>query len=230
MDKPKLLDPHHPLMERFKSLAPASAKHCSNVAQMCEAVANELTKLDKDLLYTAAMFHDVGKLMCPHYYSENQGTENPHDELPPRISYELISAHVGQSAALMSQHKFPNEIIDIVLQHHGNSIIKAFAIKAKTENDENYRYKWDAPTSTEAAVLMIADVCEAKAKALAQQNKLEDPVALVDGVISELDADDQIDILRRGDEKIIRKILIQEIQTIHHKRVSYPDDEMDNDQ
>lgn len=223
MDK-TFLDPDHPLMERFKVLAPASVKHCQNVASMCDAVANELPDIDKEKLHLAATYHDVGKLLCPRFFSENQDDEkNPHDDLSPKISYELITRHVGDSAALLAQHRFPYEVIDIVLEHHGNSVVKAFANKAKGEDDENYRYKWNPPSTIEAAILMVCDVCEAKAKSLSQSGKLGDPGELVDGVITDLNDDDQVDILNFGVSKVLSKVLTRELQSLYHKRVDYPD-------
>jgi cyclic-di-AMP phosphodiesterase PgpH len=217
-----------PLMERFRDRAPASAKHCANVAQMAAAIANELDSLDKALLDIAALYHDIGKLVNPKYYSENQDGDNPHDKLPPHISFLLISGHVAASGALLAQHGFPHEVIQVVLEHHGNTV-QGMAFKDVDGDPENYRYPWSPPGTMESAILMICDVCEAKAKSHAQQGILSDPDKLVAEVVQGLNEDDQLDIMTFGVGKVVKKVLAKELQTLYHKRVAYPADEGSED-
>jgi len=217
----------HALLERFKAIAPASLKHCQNVASMCEAVAIELPDLDRELLKVAALYHDVGKLMHPQYFSENQnGGGNPHDELDPHISYLIITRHVSDSAALLAQYHFPQEVIDIVMQHHGNSVVQSFFDKADTTEETNFRYKWDPPQTTEAAILMVADRIEATAKSRYASGKLdkEGRGEFVHRVIEELIEDDQLDRIAVGVLKVLRRVIPRELDSLYHKRVDFEEE------
>jgi cyclic-di-AMP phosphodiesterase PgpH len=219
----------HELHEQFKMLAPASLKHCQNVAELCKSVASELPEdeIDIDLLFIAALYHDVGKMLQPQYYIENQGSgDNPHDKLDPYVSYQLITRHVSDSAALLAMHGFPLDVIQVVLQHHGNSVTKPFRAKAKNADKEHFRYKWPVPQSNEAAILMVVDVIEAAARAMYNSDKVDRSQIKkkLMGLIEELIEDDQIGYLRVKHLKRIKEVITRELETIYHDRMDYPDD------
>jgi hypothetical protein len=223
----ELLDPSNSLLERFKETAPGSSKHCINVEAMCDAICSELPELDKNLLRLAARFHDVGKMFNPEYFIENQkGEENPHDKLDPFISYQLITRHVSDGAAILVQHNFPLPVIDVVLQHHGNSVMYFFFHKSKSSAEENFRYKFKPPQTIEAAVLMIVDIVESTARSLYSNGKLNDSKTrkkVVEDTVDRLQIDGQIDNIKVGVLRIVKKILPRELDSFYHDRIDYPE-------
>jgi len=158
----------------------------------------------------------------------NQEDENPHDKLDPQMSYQVISRHVGDSVLILFNHDFPTNLIKIISQHHGNSIVRYFFDKSKSNIEDNYRYKGKQPESDEAAILMIVDSVEATARSLSSNGKMDEPnnrKNLVDNTINRLTDDDQLDNIKMGVLKVIRKVLYKELDSMYHKRVSYPDDD-----
>ena len=127
----KLFDQTFPLLDKFRDLAPGTFKHSQNVVNMCETVAVELG-LNVDLIKCAALYHDCGKMNNPLYFAENQGDKNIHDELDPQMSYQIITRHVGDSIIhLLQIPDLPREVIDIISQHHGDTVLQAFHNKDK---------------------------------------------------------------------------------------------------
>jgi len=224
----KFLDGDFPLMEKFRELAPGSYRHSQNVANICESIAVEL-KLQPDFMRLCALYHDVGKMINPLYFSENQDEENPHDKLEPKISYQIISRHVSDTVTILLNYDFPVEALKVISQHHGDTIIRYFFDKSGSKNETNYRYRCSLkPQTDEAAILMIVDSVEATARSLASNGKLEsseDRRKLIDSTINRLVDDSQLDNMKIGTLKVIRQILYKEIDSIYHKRVIYPDEE-----
>lgn len=224
----KFLDPTYPLLEKFREVAPGSYKHCQNVANLCESIALEL-ELDVDLLKIAAMYHDIGKIVAARYFSENQDDSNPHDGLDPIVSYQIISRHVGDSVLiLLGAEDMPRDVLTIVSQHHGNTVLRPFFKKAKSAVEDHFRYKCKTPETTEAAILMIVDSVEATARSLFNIGKLKtekDRKDLISSTIERFVDDDQLDHLQIGILKIIKRILAKELKSIYHKRVIYEEEE-----
>jgi cyclic-di-AMP phosphodiesterase PgpH len=230
------LAPDHPLLERFRLQAGASCRHCENVANICDAVAAELgEEVDRDLLKVAARFHDVGKIMAASYFGENQnGQGNPHNDLTPYASALVIMKHIPDSVTLLHRERFPAEVIDAVLEHHGTTLVKHFYIVAKEASEDGkvsedlFRYPWSPPTTAEAAVLLISDVVEAKARSLYDDHKLDDVVGgrrgLVQGVIADLDAQNQFDRIRHGLLRVIQRVVTRELETLFHSRPAYAEE------
>jgi putative nucleotidyltransferase with HDIG domain len=231
-DYKKLLDNDHPLLTKFKDVAPGSNKHCQNTSVLCESVAMELG-LDVDLMKLVGRFHDIGKINNPLHFSENQSSkENIHDELEPNISYQLITRHVSDGVMILFQNDFPTEAIKIISEHHGDSILKQFHQKDPKAPEDNYRYKSRKPTTTEAVVLMIVDSVEATSRAMfIKKSENEDNGDFINRVIDEtverLDDDDQLDKVLHGDIKKIKRILAKELDSIYHKRVSYSEEDLE---
>ena len=131
-DLKALVDAKHPFMEKMRDKAPGTYKHCQNVANLCEAVAIELD-IDTNIMRVLGQYHDAGKITFPECFYENQnGSGNLHDELEPMVSFHLLSKHISDSALILSQmHDFPSELIEPIVQHHGNTVIKSLANAAK---------------------------------------------------------------------------------------------------
>lgn len=222
------LEADYPLLEMFREVAPGSFKHSQNVANIVETIAIEL-KLNVDLMKTSALYHDVGKMINPKFFSENQENENPHDKLEPWVSYQIISRHVSDTIAILLNYDFPRKVMKIISQHHGDTVLRYFYDKSKAGSDEMYRYKCTRkPECDEAAILMIVDSVEATARSLSSNGKLEDAKsrrALVDATVNRLVDDSQLDNMKIGTIKTIRKVLYKELEAIYHKRVSYEGDE-----
>lgn len=220
----KFFDVSFPLLDKFRELAPGSFKHCQNVANICESIAVELG-LNGDVLKISGLYHDVGKLNNPLYFSENQSEDkNIHDDLEPFVSYNMITRHVGDSVIhLLQIENFPLEVIEIISQHHGTTIMQAFHNKAKNDPEDKYRYKCMKPATTEAAILMIVDSVEATSRSMFNNNNnSEDFIKkAINGTIERLVDDGQLDNMKIGTLKVVKRVLFKELESIYHKRVSY---------
>lgn len=219
------------LMSNFKEKAPGTHRHCLNVAQMGESVAKEMD-LDVDNFVIAATLHDIGKCFAPLNFIENQAGVNIHDKLDPCVSYQLISRHVSDSVLVLVQLGVPLPIINIVSEHHGNSLIKTIHNKAKAlnsgfYNEDDFRYRSRVPTTPESCLLMICDVVESASRALFVNNKFDDAKIIVDKIINELVECQQLDMLTIGKIRVIKRQLYRELDSIYHKRLDY-DEEPEN--
>jgi putative nucleotidyltransferase with HDIG domain len=219
----QLLDSTYPLLQKFREACPGTYKHSQNLAAMVEGIALSLG-LDVTKLKVAAQYHDVGKMCNPKYFSENQlEDECPHSGLSPLISYNIITKHVSDSAMLLiNDHNFPRDIIEIISQHHGQSVLRYFFDKSGSAVEDMFRYKTPKPTCVESAVLMISDHIEAKSRSLIQANKF-DPSVVIENTISELIDDGQLDevYMKLGDLKKIKEALAKELEGTYQKRVDY---------
>jgi hypothetical protein len=231
-DLKPFLDASHPLLETFRKVAPGTFAHSDNVADLCEAVAIEL-KLDTDIMSVIGKYHDIGKMNCPEAFSENQNGTNMHNDLDPLISYQIITRHIGDTAViLLNEPAFPRELIEMITQHHGDTILAFFYKKSKTDVNDLYRYKCRKPQTIESAVLMICDSIEATARSLASNGKLEsadDKKLVINNTINRLMDDDQLDDVKVGDLKKIRRVLYKELENKYHKRELYGDEDEEGD-
>lgn len=164
-----LSDLNSPLMRRMLLSAPGTYNHSMMVATLSESACNEIGA-NGLLARVGSYYHDIGKLEQPEYFVENQKEGNKHDEINPRLSVSVIRNHVKKGVERLYQMRFPREVIDIVAQHHGNSVIAYFYNEAKkidsNASQDEYSYTGTPPTSKEAAVVMIADTVEAACRTL----------------------------------------------------------------
>jgi len=222
-----ILDPNYPLLKTFRERASGTYKHSQNLASMVEGVSMEL-ELDVPFMKAAALYHDVGKMLHPRYYTENQvEEENPHDKIDPFISYLIISRHVSDSALILMQDpNFPRKLIEIACQHHGQSVVKYFFTKSGSEVEDTFRYKGKKPTCIEAMVLLICDSIEARSRAEVKRETF-DPKAIIDETINELLEDGQLEdvVMRLGDLQKLKTALAKELQGTYQKRVDYAEAE-----
>jgi putative nucleotidyltransferase with HDIG domain len=221
-----LLDSTYPLLKEFRKKCPGTYKHSQTIVSMVEAVAMDLS-LDITSMKIRAMYHDIGKMLNPQYFSENQGDSNPHDEMSPEMSYQIITRHVSDSVMiLINDGNFPREIIESISRHHGKSLLKPFFVKSG-ENDENiYRYKTSLPQNVEDLILMIIDCAEASTRSLAQNSRLDDVSSHVDTIVQNLMDDGQLNdvTMKIGDLTQIKSTLKSELGGLYQKRVDYEDE------
>ncbi len=220
----------HPLLRRLMLEAPGTFHHSVVVGTLAEAGAAAI-HANPLLCRVAALFHDVGKVAKPQYYSENQaGTGNVHDVLSPGMSRIVILSHVKEGLRLAKEYRLGDRVAEIIAQHHGTSILYCFLDKAQSliqdrrASEETFRYPGPRPKTREAAIIMVADAVEAAARSLQSpsQAELEEMVtrivnrAYLDGQLNECDM-----TLRdlHAVEQAFRKVL----SAILHARVDYPE-------
>ena len=223
-----LLNPENELLTEFKTKAPGTFKHCEEVANLCEKIGREL-KLDTEFLKILGLYHDIGKMFAPKYYSENQPKDfNIHDTLSPEVSAHFIISHVANSIAILTT-RVPNINLDLlkcISQHHGNSLMKLFLNKIEDEDEreereEEFRYPYTKPDNVYACILMIVDIVEAKIRSIKATTPDADIANLIRGVMSQLTEETNIDELTIKQGRIITETLMTEYNVADHKRVSY---------
>lgn len=218
-----LLDSTYPLLRRFRDACPGSFKHSQSLSAMVESVSMSLG-LDVDFMKVVCLYHDVGKINAPEYFSENQLNDgDPHKNLDPWMSYHIISRHVSDGVSiLINDENFSRRIIEVISQHHGDSVVQYFFDKSGSELEDLYRYKGAKPKCVESAILMIADCVEATSRSLIQSGKY-DAIDVVDSTVNKLLADHQLDevYMKLGDLNKIKEGLSKELKSMYVKRVDY---------
>jgi putative nucleotidyltransferase with HDIG domain len=236
----ELSDFNHKLLRQLQVYAPGTYHHSLVVAAIAEQVANEVGA-NALLCRVAAFFHDVGKITKPEYFIENQTGDNPHTEKSPRISVLIIKNHVREGAELAASAGIPPQVIRIIQQHHGNTLIQYFYNKAcqlqessdTGEGDSGepgdrpveeffYRYDGPRPQSLEAAVLMLVDSCEAASRILRKVTR-QSIETLVCTIFKAKIDDGQLDdcFITHQQVRIIRQSIITTLTNILHSRISY---------
>ena len=230
----ELGDAAHPLLQELVRRAPGTYNHSINVASIAEAAA-EAIGANGLLVRVGAYFHDIGKMLKPIYFAENQGQENSrHESLVPAMSTLVIIAHVKDGADLARQHHLPQSIIDFVEQHHGTTLVEYFYDQAKDQSKDNpdsseveessFRYPGPKPQSKEAAVMMLADAVESASRTL-----VEPTPARIESLVEEMAMkrllDGQFDDsgLTLSELKTIEDSLVKSLTAVYHGRVKYPD-------
>jgi len=218
-----LLDSSYPILHQFRELCPGTFKHSQSVHLWIENIALSLG-LDTVLMKVAALYHDVGKMFNPKYFSENQlENENPHDTLDPFTSYNIITRHVSDSVMiLLNDINFPRNVIRIISQHHGTTVLKYFYNNTDRVDKDVFRYKSTKPSCVESAVLAICDQVDATSRSLIQANKF-DPSLVIESTISGLIDDGQLDdvMMRLGHLKKIKESISKDLEGTYQKRVDY---------
>ena len=225
----ELLDLDHPLMKNLMISAPGTYHHSIIVGNLVESCA-ELVHVNPLLARVGAYYHDIGKAKMPEYFIENQsGRANKHEKLTPHMSSMILTSHVKEGVEMAKEHKLPEEIIEIIEQHHGNSLIKYFYEKAKDEaggeapSEEVYRYPGPSPQSRTAALIMMADAVEAASRVLTEPTAARINI-LVNKVINHIFLTGQLEEceLTFKDISAIKKRFNYILNGILHKRVNYP--------
>jgi len=226
----ELLDLDHPLMKNLMVEAPGTYHHSIIVGNLVEACAEEVG-VNPLMARVGAYYHDIGKAKMPEYFIENKSMgASKHERLSPHMSAMILIKHVKEGAELASQHKLPEEIIDIVQQHHGNMLIKYFYEKARKENidgdelsEDVYRYPGPRPQTSTAALIMMADAAEAASRVLNDPTPAR-VAALVDKIINHIFLEGQLEEceLTLKDMSMIRERFTFILNGVLHKRVEYP--------
>ena len=216
------------LLKRLADKAPGTFNHSLQVANLAEAAANEINA-NSLLVRAGALYHDVGKMLNPFYFTENQTSGvNHHDNLDPVDSAKIIIQHVLDGVELARKNKIPDRIIDFIRTHHGTGLVQYFYKKAKEiepEIDkELFRYPGPNPFSKETAILMMADGVEAASKSL-REPTAEKIDAFVDKIIdNQLYSGllDNADITMK-EITAIKKLFKKKLKNIYHLRIEYPE-------
>jgi len=218
-----LLDSSYPLLQKFREACPGSFKHSQALSGMIEGIALELD-LNVTFMKICSLYHDIGKMFSPKYFTENQlEDEDPHEKLDPKMSYQIISRHVSDTALILLNDKnFPRELIEIVAQHHGTSVVRYFFDKSGSNVEDNFRYKGEKPKKVESMILMICDCIEARSRSEVQSGGF-DPKKVIEETINSLLKDSQLDdvIMRLGDLQKIKNALAKELEGTYQKRIDY---------
>jgi len=229
-----LSDRNHPLLRELETKALGSYNHSVMVASLTERACRAVGA-DPLLGGVAALYHDIGKVRQPHFFIENQqGIANPHDDLDPEVSAIIIQNHVVDGVEMATEHRLPPEVVACIGSHHGTMLVSYFYEKAvraagdRSRVDESsYRYQGHKPRSKEAAILLLADCCEATTRAMAMTRgtlpraEIEDTV---DRLLAERVEDGQFDEsdLTFRELGLARDTIVESLVGIYHPRIAYP--------
>ncbi len=225
--------PDHALQQHILRNAPGSYQHSLQVAIMAEQAAEKIGA-DALLVRVGAIYHDAGKTLDPSFFIENQipGKLNPHDDLDPAVSAQAVIRHVADGVALARKHRLPNSIIDFIREHHGTLLTRyqyAKALEAAGHNPEAvdrslFRYPGPRPQSRETALLMLADGCQARARAELPQEE-DELRAVVRQVVDYCQREGQLDDtnLTLKDLNVITESFMTTLRNTYHPRIRYPE-------
>jgi hypothetical protein len=224
----------HPLLQELVRRAPGTYNHSINVASIGEAAAEAIGARGL-LVRVGAYFHDIGKMLKPAYFVENQGQQaNRHESLVPAMSTLVIIAHVKEGAELARQYNLPQPIIDLIVEHHGTTLVEYFYHRATERSqadpngsevdEQSYRYPGPKPSSRESAVMMLADAVESASRALTEPTPAR-IVSLVHDLAMKRLLDGQFDEcgLTLEELDLIEQSLVKSLTAVYHGRVKYPD-------
>jgi len=224
----ELSDTNSKLLKELSDKAPGTFHHSLNVANLAEAAANEIGA-NTMLVRVGALYHDIGKMKNPTYFTENQMTgTNAHDELSPKESAKIIINHVIDGVELAKKNNLPDRVIDFIRTHHGTSTVYYFYNKQAELNLDfeaaDFSYNGPKPFNKETAILMMCDSVEAASKSLKDPNstKINN---FVDAIISkQMDTDQFLNAdITLKEIQSIKKVLKQKLANMYHLRIEYPD-------
>lgn len=226
-----LQQPNKPMLQRLLREAPGTYQHSLQVGNLAEQAANAIGA-DAHLTHVAALYHDIGKMHNPLYFTENQkDIGNPHDTLgDPYRSADIIISHITEGDDMAKQAGLPQRIRDFIREHHGTTQVFVFyqqALKAAKGDTgsvdiSNFTYPGPKPRSRETAILMLADSCEAAVRSVNPQSKTEIS-DLVGSIIESKRSEGQLDEsgLTLNDLRTIREIFVDILQGMFHPRINY---------
>jgi len=225
----ELSDTNSKLLKELSDQAPGTFHHSLQVANLAEAAANEIGA-NTLLVRVGALYHDIGKLKQPKYFSENQiASESPHNALTPKQSAQIIINHVLDGIAIAQKNKLPDRVIDFIRTHHGDSTVYYF-YKKQLELDpdnthiEDFQYTGPRPFSKETAILMMADAVEAASKSLKSPN-IEQLEHFIEKIVTS-----KMNALQFNNSNItlseietVKKVLLQKLINVYQLRIEYPE-------
>ena len=225
----ELSSPDQPLLRRLMIEAPGTYHHSLIVANLAETAADEVGA-NALLVRVGAYYHDIGKLMRPQFFKENQTDENPHDKTEPQVSAAILTEHTRDGAELARKHHLPRQIVDLIEQHHGSTVVMFFYARAcERFGQENvditdYRYDGPKPQTAEAAILMLADTVEAAVRSMQDPSREKMHTAIRKLVRGKME-DGQLDectLTFRDIDKICSAFEMS-LQGVFHERIEYPE-------
>ncbi|MEN8241207.1 MAG: HDIG domain-containing metalloprotein [Chloroflexota bacterium] len=229
--------PDHPLLQFILRNAPGTYQHSLQIANLAEQAAERI-EADALLTRVGALYHDAGKARLPYYFIENQieGAHNPHDDLSPLESSEIIIRHVTDGVELAVKYRMPKRIKDFILEHHGTMLtryqyhkaLEAAGGDAQLLQKEDFRYPGPRPQSRETALVMLADGVEARSRAERPENE-EEIYAMVKDLITKRLNSGQLDdtALTMLDLNKITESFSTTLRGIHHPRIQYPSNQLE---
>jgi len=218
-----------PILKKMSEIAPGSFQHSIQVSILASEAASKIGA-NAALVRTGAMYHDIGKMKNPAFFTENQNNFNPHDQLPLEQSAEIIINHINEGVKMAEKIKLPKALINFIKTHHGRGKTKYFYNSYKNKypdrdiNDELFTYPGPNPFSKETAVLMMADSVEAASRSL-QEYTDESISQLVNKIIDSQIADGLLKNtpLTFRDIETAKQVFIEKLKTMYHTRISYPE-------
>ncbi len=225
----ELLDFNHPLLKKLATSAVGTYHHSLIVGNLAERAA-EAIGANPLLARVGSYYHDIGKIINTEIFTENNAdSAEIHDEMSPDKSASLIKNHVLEGIALAKKYKIPRPVIDVIMQHHGNSVIRYFYDRAEKMNlsteAKDYQYPGPRPQSKEAVLVMIADIVESttKAKTITSEKDIE---KIIDDTITRLIREGQFDEapITMKDLSNIKQSMLPVLGSIYRKRLDYPEE------
>ncbi len=225
----ELSDFNHPLLKELSSKAPGTFHHSIIMGNLSEAAAESI-KANQILARVGCYYHDIGKLLKPQFFIENQlDQNNKHNDLNPSMSTKIIISHVKDGIELAKKHNLPEKITDFIPMHHGTTLVSYFFDKAKNASkdevtDYMYRYPGPKPQTKETGIVMLADAVEASTRTIEEpspqklENKIRDVIRsrFMEGELDECE-------LTLKDLTKIKESFLKILLGIHHHRIKYPD-------
>ncbi|MDB4537134.1 HDIG domain-containing protein [Akkermansiaceae bacterium] len=245
----ELSDLNHPLLRRMQIESPGTFHHSLIVASLAESAAEEIGA-DALMSRVCAYFHDIGKLNKPEYFIENQGGENPHDGLTPTMSSLIIIAHVKDGVDMAIKHKLNPRILEVIQEHHGDSLVYYFYRKAQERllekenrereegaevddlpkiDEKSFRYPGPIPQSRESGIISLADAIESASRTISKPSPGRIK-ALVDEIVFKRIKDGQLDAcgLTMSELTTIRTVFSKTLRSMLHARIEYPKEQVED--
>jgi len=217
------------LLLRLSEECPGTFQHSMQVSNLTAYAAKKIGA-NAQLVRTGALYHDVGKLWNPSYYTENQHGVNPHDQLTTEQSVEYIRRHVSEGVRLAEKANLPSEIIDFIETHHGRGVMKYFyntwynAHPGETPDPSRFSYDGPDPVTREQALLMMGDAVEAASKSMKDYSE-EALTQLVNGIIDGLVTSGRLNQTKLSfrDVEVVKRAFIEYLLSVYHTRIAYPE-------
>ena len=230
----ELSDTNKDLLRELSEVAPGTFQHSITVGNLAAEIANKINA-NGLLVRTGALYHDIGKMSNPVFFTENQAGVNPHDKLSEKESAQIIISHVTEGVRLAEKNGLPDVIKSFILTHHGTGKTKFFYITYKNnhpdepDDPEPFTYPGPNPSTREQAILMMADGVEAASRSLNEYT--EESISqlvnkMIDGMVTE-GYFTECPITFR-DIMVAKQVLIERLRSIYHTRIRYPESKTDN--
>ena len=225
----ELSNTNNPVLRRLTEEAPGTFQHSMQVANLAAEAAIRIGG-NSQLVRTAALYHDIGKMENPAFFTENQNSMNPHEGLPFEQSAQIIIQHVSDGIRLAERYELPSVIKDFIRTHHGRSLARYFYVSCKNANPEReidpslFTYPGPNPSTLEQAVLMMADAVEAASHSLSEYTE-ESVASLVDKIIDTQVSEGYFNQcpITFIDIQEVKDVLKAKLKTIYHTRIQYPE-------